>query len=62
MSHTSGWLKHFACFDQCVEAGEDASPALGAGSIGGIIFRPLVMFDGNPGGFTPWHKLDRSLR
>jgi hypothetical protein len=59
MSHTSGWLTRFACFDQCIETEEDTWPALGTGSTGRIIFRPLVVFDGNPGGFALWHKVDR---
>jgi hypothetical protein len=40
---------------------EDAWPAIGTGSTGDIILRPLIMCDGNPGGFTPWHKLDPLL-
>jgi hypothetical protein len=55
------WLKRFACFDLCFEAGGEACPVIGTGSIGDIIFHPLVMCGGNPGGLTPWHKLGRLL-
>src|ERR1700733_7616939 len=44
------WLKCFACFDQCLEAGKDAWPTIGRGSIGTIVLRPLVMHHRDPGG------------
>lgn len=49
MNHVSVWFKRLACFDECFEAGEDAWPAVGAGGVGRIVFRPLVMGYGDLG-------------
>src|SRR5258707_14649836 len=49
-THASVWLKRFTCFDQCLQAGEDAWPAIRTGSVGAIVLRPLVMRDGDLGG------------
>src|SRR5277367_4046106 len=55
----SVWLERFACFDQCFEAGQNAWPAIGTRSVGSIVFRPLVMRDGDLGGLTLRHEFYR---
>src|ERR1700738_5009849 len=46
------WLERLACFDQCFEAGEDMWPAIGARGVASIVFRPLVMQDGDLSGLA----------
>jgi hypothetical protein len=44
----SVWFERLAYFDQCFEAEEDSRLAIGAGGVGCVVFRPLVMRDGKP--------------
>jgi len=62
MSHASVWLERFACFDQCLEAGEDAWPAIGGRGVGSIVLRPPVMRHRDPGGFGLRYKFYRDAR
>src|ERR1700736_5474085 len=62
LSHRSVWLERLACFDQRLEAGENAWPAIGTGGVGSVVVRPLVMRDGDPGRLTLRHKLNRDAR
>ena len=51
-------LEGFAGFEQRFQAGKNAGPSVGAGSIGGVIFGPLVVGDRYFCGFAFWYELD----
>jgi hypothetical protein len=52
-------LEPFACFKQCFEARENVWAAIGTGGVTWIVFRPLVMRDGNLRGLTLRHEFYR---
>ena len=43
-------LEGLAGFNQRLQAGEDAGPAIGAVGVGGVVGDPVVMRDGDLGG------------
>src|SRR5450756_2182336 len=55
-------LEGFAGFDQGLEAGENAGPAVRGGGVGGIVFRPLIMQDGDLGGLGLRYEFDGDAR
>ena len=46
------WLKGFAGFDECLETGQDARPAVRTRNVRAIILSPLVMRQRNLGGLA----------
>jgi DNA-binding FrmR family transcriptional regulator len=48
------WLERLACFDQGLETGENAWPAVRRGSITTIVLRPLVVHDRDASDLVPY--------